>query len=310
VTRLAQAASPQGEQVFGRALGAAVMAGNHLEEAVKVAREASQEQARLARVDQSMTGALTGAGPRALIDDQPSSVSRGLGNLLASGVTLEKAGQALQELQQVMSGYAKAEARDEAARLAVPSSSTDQPVGSQDALLQKARIVRLQQRSPAGEAPVSPDELARVLAEPQPTALTAVASGRHVAGHFTSPGNSRVFNRVLSAELLKGVAPDQALRTARRAEQDMALRIPLPAQAVTFLARHARSELSVGMENGQPLPTWVQFDRATGSVLLHDVPPDRARVRVVLRAAGEHISLDIGEVRPAPTSPGIASRRP
>jgi len=310
VTRLAQAASPQGEQVFGRALGAAVMAGNNLEEAVKVAREAAQEQARLARVDQSMTGALTGAGPRALIDGQPRSVSRGLGNLLASGLPLEKAGQALHELQQVMSGYAKVEARDEAARLAVPLSPTDQPVGPQDPLLQKARIVRLQQRSTADEAPVSPDELARVLAEPQPTALTAVASGRHVAGQITSPGNSRIFNRVLSAELLKGIAPDQALRTARRAEQDMALRIPLPARAVTFLTRHARAEFSVGMEGDQPLPAWMQFDRTTGSVLLHDVPPDGARVRVVLRAAGERISLDIGEITTAPTSPGTAGHRP
>jgi hypothetical protein len=115
---------------------------------------------------------------------------------------------------------------------------------------------------------------------------------------------------VLSAELQRGVLPDQALRTARQAEQAMALSVPVPERVSALMARHPKSELTVRTDRGEPLPHWIQFDRATASFVLHDVPSDGLRIRVVIGAAGEQLQLEIGEVNPMPAPLGTVARRP
>jgi hypothetical protein len=363
VSGLAKTGSAQGEQTFDRALGAAIAAGTSVEDAVKAAREAAHEQERLAKVDVSTTGALTGAGPQGALQGKPEAVSKALGSLLARGVPLEHADQTLQQLDKVMDGYAKADAHNEAARMASPErlqasvpAEGNAPMaaalmrgedpgtarqraqraaqelrrlataeagsgeaalargestalaGVQDPVLQKALAQRLMRGESGRQALAGVGELSRLLVEPAPTTLASLAKGGQAAEQLAAQGRSRVFNRVLSAALARGVAPEQALRTARQAEEDMALRVPVPGNAASLIKRNPKAEISVRTESGDPLPSWVRFDRASASFVLHDVPPDGPRIRVVLSVAGEQVRMELGEVTPMPDSPGPSSR--
>jgi hypothetical protein len=256
-----------------------------------------------------------------MLQGKSGLASKALGNLLAKGMPLEEANRTLRELDGVMARYAQAGARDEATRLSSPEQALSGlsagaheaagvPAAALDPLLQKAQVLRLMRGETGLAVAQAASELSRLLARPAPTALSALSSGQQVAEQLTSPGRSRVFQRVLSIELQRGVSPAQALRTARQAEQVMALRVPVPERVSALLARHPRAELGVRTDRGEPLPPWLQFDRATGSFVLHDVPPDGPRIRVVLQVAGEQVQLEIGEVNPMPVPPGAVARRP
>jgi hypothetical protein len=269
--------------VYDRVLALAISRGESPEAAMNLARVAVQTQPR--ETPSPARALASGKNVDDLFASRGNSAvfQRVLGNALAKGTPVD---QALAVARQAEAA-SPPQGRSNGLPGGVITPPSDNPAFER---IVTSAIARGE--SPA-QAMVTASNATRKMGDTSRNAPGAQATGNTAARLLSSPGNSKVYQMALQRALAKGVPPEQAVATARRAEDATALRSPLPGNLAKLAG--SRQNIAITSADGSPLPAWLRYDAQNRTFLANDIPGGALPLRVVVNVAGQNVPLTLSE---------------